>query len=155
MPLRLTPLPDEAIPTKRVSPPEWDAAQEWIEILSFLRKDTLNEARTAARKTVTVGGRTQEEYDEKILFSRLFAVQVKGWHIVDPNGAEIPYSQENLARLPWDLAGWLYGEIASCGGVLATRDLVIQTKSSGQALDFRSQETSVGTQGASEVPDPV
>lgn len=157
MPVRLTPAPDSVIPTKAVSMAEWDTdgpLEEHIDILVFLRTDTLEAARKAATRTIVQGSRTREEINEAAYLRALFDVQVKGWRLLDPNGAEIPYTPENLAALPWDVRSWLHDEILACGGSIATRNIVVRTDS-GIALDYKSPDGVVGAEQESRVPDPA
>ena len=147
MPVRLTPSADAVISTKRVSMPEWDTEgpyAEWIEILVFLRTETLEAAQKAGRRTVVERGQTKEEIANEPYYRSLFDAQVKGWRLLDQDLKEIPFSPEHLAALPWDVKFWLNGQIIRCGGALATRDLVVET-ASGTPLDFKSTDAGVGT----------
>jgi hypothetical protein len=158
MPVFLTPRADEAIPTRRSTHPDWcddphDPLYEYVEILSFLRQEVLDAARKAGARQVRQGGRVVDELDVPKYLAHLFERQVKGWRLLDPHGQEIPFSQEALLRLPWDVGGWLHEQILACGGSIATRDLI--TEVDGIRLDFKREDAGLGTGDTPESPDPI
>lgn len=158
MPVRLTPTADAVISTKKVSMPEWDTEgplAEHFDILVFLRKDVIDAARKAGRRTITEqNGRSRDEMEDEPYFRVLFDAQVKGWRLLDPAGTEIPFTPANLAALPWDIKGWLHEQILLCGGSVPTRDLVVSMGDSGQTLDYKRPDAGVGTTENVAVPDP-
>lgn len=159
MPVMLVPANDAVIPTKRVTMPDWDAdpassTYEYVEILTYLRQETLDQARTAATRTTMQGGRTTETLDLPTYFRRLFDIQVRGWRLLDERGAEIPFTAEMLARLPWGPQSWLHEQILACNGVVPTRALLVPTES-GQILDYFRPHDGMGAGAAHAVPDPV
>lgn len=153
---RLTPLPDDVLGTKDVTPPEWATEgehREYFTILDFLRSETLEVARTAARKTIQQGKVTREEFTTSTYLRVLFEAQVKGWRLLDATGAEIPFTPENLARLPWAVRDWLHERILECGGMLATSDL--EVLAGEQRITFPGADAGVGAGQTHQVPDTV
>lgn len=147
MPLQLEPLPGEVIGTKKISPVEWATEgplAEWIEILDFLRSDVLDAARLAGRKTVQQGRSTTNEIVDSAFQASLFSAQVKGWQLLDPKGNGIPFTPENLRRLPPGLREWLQASILECGGVIPTASLEVTT-ASGQTFQLPSPDAELGT----------
>jgi hypothetical protein len=126
---------------------------EFVEVLAFLRQETLDAARKVANRAIKENGRIREELNLRVYFDTLFSAQVKGWHLLDPEGTEIPFTPATLAALPWDVQGWLHEEILKCGGSIPTRDLVVKTDS-GQTLDYKSQTDRLGAGRTPGVSDP-
>jgi hypothetical protein len=158
MPVRLTPEPGAVIPTVRRTMEGWDAdpdspTVEYIEILAFLRSETLEAARKTGNRAIKENGRIREELNLRIYFDTLFSAQVKGWRLLDPDGDEIPFTPATLAALPWDVQGWLHEEILKCGGSIPTRDLAVRTES-GQTLTYKSPDDRLGAGRTPAVSDP-
>lgn len=158
MPVRMTPLPEETVATKRWTPPDCDddpesPTYEYIEILSFLRQEVIDAAQREGTRTITERGRTREERNMPVYMTALFRRQVTGWRLLDEHGHEIPFTPEHLTRLPWDLQGLLHQEILNCGGLIATRDLVVRTED-GVLLDYKSPDGSLRAGPVSALHDP-
>ncbi len=155
MPVRLNPLPGETIATKKVTPGEWESEgpfAEWFEILDYLRSEVLDTARAAGRKTIQQGRTTKEEFVESAFQTSLFTAQVKGWRLLDPKGVEIPFTPENLARLPAGLREWLQTSILECGGVIPTASLEVAT-ASGQTFQLPGADAELDPAGVDGLPD--
>ena len=142
MPVRLTPDAGEAIATKKVTPPEFDPDQEWVEILVFLRQDIRDNAVKLATSTRVQVKNTREEIDNDVYFFSLFKSQIKGWRLLDPELAEIPFCESNIRKLPWDLKSYLHDQIMQCGGVIPTQNVEVKTDS-GQMLSYKSPDAVV------------
>jgi hypothetical protein len=155
MAVRLAPRADEPIRTKPVRMPDWAAVgedEEHIEILDYLRPEVFRAAQEAARRTTTERGISRDTYDPEVLMRALFDVQVKGWRLFDQDGSALPFTPENLARLPWDVKAWLNEEILACGGNIPTRNVRITV--GAKEYDFRRPDAGMGGGPAAQVPDP-
>ena len=140
MPVRMTPQPGDAVPTKKITPEEFDPAQEWFEVLVFLRQDVRDNALKVATKTITSPrGISRDEINNETYYLHLFKVQLKGWRLLGLDNEPIPFTEENINRLPWDLKSYLHEQILRCGGMIPTADLIVQTDS-GQPLDYKSPD---------------
>ena len=156
MPVSLSP---SRTATKRVTPPDLNPAREWFAILTFLDDKTLKDARAKATKTIVQGSKTREEVDQDVFNSAVIAAQLKGWQLEVPaetgfdparmtndNGiVHWQFTPENVEELLglWDARVWLANEVLSCGGIIATASLSIETES-GQTLDYKSADVVVG-----------
>ena len=154
MPIRLAPEKPETIGTKDVTPDDLDASEEHITILDYLDEDVLKAAREAGRKTIQQGSRTREEFDQRAYQSYLLNAQVKGWKLLDEHGADLPFTPANLARLPWDMRGWLADQIVSCGGIIPT-ETFRQQNQGRQAGVVPRTDAGVGTGKAAGKPATV
>ena len=157
MPVIMTPGAGQAIPTKRITPPEWDESQEWFEVLTFLRQDVRDSALEAAKVTKVFPGRkgSEDKIDNEVYFFNLFKAQLKGWRMLTAGAGgllvEVPFNEESIRNLPWDLKGYLHGEIIMCGGIIPTSEVIVKTES-GQELDYKSPHEVVGAGQESPVP---
>lgn len=168
MPVRKEPKAGSVIGRKRVTPDELmpEAIQledgtyvqpdpeEWIEIKDYLPDAVIVAARKAATTTITQGTRVRDEWDGRVFTRYLLDQQVTAWSLIDADTMlPLDFTPDNLHALPWDMRDWLAAQIQSCGGVVATRGLVLKTNSP-QVMDFRDQNGELDTGDDARVLDP-
>jgi hypothetical protein len=155
MPIKMTPRPEDAISTVKFTPDGLDPATEWFEVLSFTRSGVIEQANKDATSTITkAGGKTEEKFDNDTYYFSLFKASLKGWQLQDEHGAAIPFTEENIKRLPWTVRVLLRDAILSKGGIISTEEVVV-TSEDGATFHAQGADAGVGAGEAPGVPDTL
>lgn len=139
MPVRRMPVKGQAIATKKVTPPDLDPAEEWVEIPVLLENSVYIKARAEATSTTSSARGITEKIDNEALIDSILIQQIKAWRLLDPDAPEgdsfkeIPLAPSEVKVMPQSFKNWLYHEIDACTGIIPTQNLKVVTQSGVEA----------------------